>query len=247
MTFDALPVADRTATLLRDAAEAAAEAAAAFERRPTRDQIPGPVSLFLAVDRPSWPDLGPPRLTTALLRTHDAEGALVGRVPLRTTGRFRRDSARLTRRALCLAAAETGGHVVGYAQPGLAFVLPRLHPDRVQVFGDPARLRPYSHCAPGNNAEIREARQALLAALAADWPAEGAVWQAPSTAGMSGHLRMETYAALPPAVGAALGRYLSLRTTASAPTVVRAGGLLLALLPRKAGLPGQRLVDVARI
>ena len=73
------------------------------------------------------------------------------------------------------------------------------------------------------------------------------MWCAPKLKELSGHGRLEAYARLPGSVVQALIAYEAIRGTGASLAVVRAGGLLLALLPREAGLPGYRLLDLQRI
>ena len=222
---------------LRHAAEAAAAMVVAFERRPTRNQPPGPASLLLTT---SW---RPARFTTAILRTHDPEGAPAHKTDLIATNRLSRDAARAARRALVAASMYIQSSLICYAVPGLALVIPRMNVALATVVGEPARLRRYASARSPSDAPIAEARRALADALARNWPAEGNVWQAPLLWMLSGHQRLEACAALPGDVGPALVHYDALRQSTDPITIVRAGGLLLSFLPRKKAL-GLRLVDI---
>jgi len=245
---DAAPATERRTILaLRAAAEAAMSAAAAFERRPTKGQAPGRISLSISAGRPENRSWRPPALKAAVLRVHGGDEAVFQRIPLVSERRLGRDSAAEMRRRAYGAVIETSSPLFLYAQAGLAIALPRRDPQDTQVVGDPSALLRYNQVEAPHQVAVRDARMRVLEALAQDWPAEGALWRTPEVKGLSGHRRLDAYADLPGPVAQALAAYEAIRETGAVLTVVRAGGLLLALLPRRAELPGHRLVDLRRI
>lgn len=231
-----------------NAATAAMLAAESFAQRPTRGQTPGPISLFLTADtvyvRKYRHEM---KLTTAMLRTHGPDDYVIARIALRSQGLFKRKPAVVAAHALCSAAAQADGHALAYAQPGLAIVVPRCELVQTQVVGDPSRLRRYATNKYEYNPELLETRKALMQALASDWPTNHSLWEAPLVHGLTAHQRLEVYSSLPSSVATALSQYTQVRTGILQPTFVRTGGLLLFFLPRKARLPGYRLVDILKI
>lgn len=244
----AAPAAERRTVLaLRAVAEAAMGAAAAFERRPTKGQASGRISLSISAGWPEDRSWRRPTLKAALLRVYESDEVVSQRIPLVLLKRLGRDSAVEMRRRACDAVIETSSPLFVYAQTGLAIALPHHDAQNTQVVGDPSVLLRYNQVESPYQVAVRDARMRVLDALAQDWPAEGPLWRTPNVKGLSGHARLNAYADLPDTVVQALAAYEAIRKSSAVLTVLRAGGLLLALLPRKAGLPGHRLVDLRRI